>query len=71
MHPWTLRISLTCSTGKAQQERLQGAYARGDLRLVRRIRSVLEHFVEQTLLSELSERWGFSRSCASDWIKAC
>lgn len=44
MHPWTLRISLTRSTVKALQERLQGAYARGDIRLVRRISSLLEQF---------------------------
>ncbi len=64
------RIVLTHSTVKAMQERLQGAYARGDVRLVRRLGALLEHFVEQTPLSELSERWGFSVACAYDWINA-
>ncbi len=65
-----IRISLTRPTVKALHERLQGAYARGDVRTVRRISALLEHFVEQTPLPELSERWGFSVSCAYDWINA-
>lgn len=64
------RISLTRPTVKAMQERLQAAYARGDVRLVRRLSALLEYFVASTPLPALSERWGFSRSCVYDWIRA-
>jgi len=63
-----LRIYLTPQTVKAMQERLQGAYARGDIRLVRRISALLEHFVQHTPVRDLSERWGFSVACFYVWI---
>ena len=53
------RICLTRQTVNAMQERLQGAYDRGDIRLVRRISALLEHFVQHTPVRDLSERWGF------------
>ncbi len=65
-----VRISLTHQTVKAMHEHLQGAYARGDVRAVRRISALLEHFLQHTPLPVLSERWGFSVSCAYDWINA-
>lgn len=65
-----VRISLTRQTVKAMQARLLAAYIRGDVRLVRRISVLLEHFVEQTPLPKLGERWGVSLSCAYDWINA-
>ena len=65
-----IRIHLTRQTVNALQERLRGAYARGDVRLVRRISTLLEHFVAQTPLVTLSERWGFSLACAYGWIQA-
>ncbi len=62
------RIHLTRKTVNAMQERLQGAYDRGDIRLVRRISALLEHCVQQTPILELSGRWGFSVSCFYLWI---
>jgi transposase len=50
------------------QERLRGAYDRGDVRLVRRISALLEHFVVHTPIIVLSERWGFSVSCFYVWL---
>jgi transposase len=51
------------------QDRLHGAYNRGDIRLVRRISALLEHFVQHTPVSELRERWGFSVACFYIWLK--
>lgn len=62
------RIHLTRQTVNAMQERLHGAYDRGDMRLVRRISTLLEHFVQHTPIPELSERWGFSVSCFYGWM---
>ena len=62
------RIRLTRQTVNAMQERLRGAYHRGDIRLVRRISSLLEHFIQHTPISELSERRGFSVACFYVWI---
>jgi transposase len=62
------RIHLTRQTVNAMQERLHDAYDRGDLRLVRRISTLLEHSVQHTPILELSERWGFSVSCFYVWL---
>lgn len=62
------RIHLTRQTVNAMQDRLHGAYNRGDIRLVRRISTLLEHFVQHTPVSELSVRWGFSVACFYVWL---
>ena len=62
------RIHLTRQTVNAMQERLHGAYDRGDVRLVRRISTLLEHFVQHTPIVELGERWGFSVPCFYVWV---
>lgn len=62
------RIHLTLRTVNSMQERLRGGYDRGDLRLVRRISALLEHYVHHTPIPELSARWGFSISCFYVWI---
>ncbi len=62
------RIHVTRPTVDAMQKRLRGAYDRGDIRLVRRISALLEHFVQHTPIATLSERWGFSVPCAYVWI---
>ena len=64
------RIHLTRQTVNAMQERLRGAYERGDVRLVRRISALLEHFVQHTPIAELGERWGFSVPCFYVWVNA-
>jgi transposase len=63
-----IRIHLTRQTVTAMQERLRGAYAVGDVRLVRRISALLEHFVQHTPPPALSERWGFGVSTFYVWI---
>jgi hypothetical protein len=62
------RIQLTRRTVNAMQERLRGSYARGDIRLVRRSSSLLEHFGQPTPIPELSQRWGFRIACFYGWI---
>ncbi len=66
--PVNARIQLIRRTVNAMQERLRGAYARGDIRLVRRISTLLEHFVQHTSILELSQRWGFSPASGYIWI---
>jgi transposase len=62
------RIQLTRRSVNAMQERLRSAYARGDIRLVRRISTLLEHLGQHTPIPELSQRWGFSIACCYVWI---
>ena len=65
-----IRITLSRPTVKAMHARLQQAYARGDVRLVRRISALLEHLVQGTEVNPLSQRWGFSISCFYVWLHA-
>ena len=64
------RIQLTRRTVNAMQAHLRGAYTRGDIRLVRRISSLLEHLGQHTPIPELSQRWGFSVACFYGWVNA-
>jgi transposase len=65
-----IRIQASNATVKALQTRLQDAYRRDDVRLVRRI-SVLHDLLTQTAsVLVLCERWGLSPSCLYDWQKA-
>ena len=64
------RIQLTRRTVNAMQDHLRGAYTRGDIRLVRRISSLLEHLGQHTPIPELSQRWGFSVACFYGWVNA-
>ncbi len=65
-----IRIRLSRRTVKAMHARLQQAYARGDVRLVRRISAWLEHLEQQTEIASLSQRWGFSVACFYLWLHA-
>lgn len=65
----TIRIQFSRQTVKAMQRRLQAAYQRDDVRLVRRISALLEHVVHSVPVGVLSERWGFSRACFYNWLK--
>ncbi len=65
-----IRITLSRRTVKAMHARLQQAYARGDVRLVRRISALLEHLEQQTAVPTLSQRWGFSVACFYLWLHA-
>jgi transposase len=65
-----IRIQLSRATVKDLHSRLQHAYQRDDVRLVRRITVLLDLLVHQVPLVGLCERWGLSPSCLYDWQKA-
>ena len=64
-----IRIQFSRPTVKALQQRLQEAYRRDDVRLVRRIDALLEHIVNGVPVVVLSQRWGFTPACFYKWLK--
>jgi transposase len=68
--PVCIRIQLSRATVKDLHSRLQHAYWRDDVRLVRRITVLIDLLVQQVPVTVLCERWGFSPSCLYDWQKA-
>jgi len=68
--PVCLRIQLSRATVKDLHRRLQYAYQRDDVRLVRRLTVLLDLLVHQVPIAVLCERWGLSPSCLYDWQKA-
>ena len=64
-----IRIHLSGQTVKAMQRRLQEAYRQDDVRLVRRIHALLEHWVNGVSVAELSATWGFTSACFYQWLK--
>jgi transposase len=66
----SIRIQASNATVKALQTRLQDAYRRDDVRLVRRISVLLELLTQTASVPVLCERWGLSPSCLYDWQKA-
>jgi len=68
--PVCIRIQARHATVKALQARLQDAYRRDDVRLVRRISVLLELLTQTASVTVLCERWGLSPSCLYDWQKA-
>ena len=68
--PVCIRIQASHATVKALQARLQDAYRRDDVRLVRRISVLLELLTQTASVTALCERWGLSPSCLYDWQKA-
>jgi transposase len=65
-----IRIQLSTATVKALQSRLQQAYRKDDVRLVRRLTVLLDLLVHHVPVSVVCERWGLSPSCLYDWQKA-
>jgi transposase len=65
-----LRIQLSRTTVKDLHSRLQHAYQRDDVRLVRRITVLLDLLVHQVSMTVLCERWGLSPSCLYAWQRA-
>jgi len=63
-----IRIQLSGQTVKALQRRLQEAYQRDDVRLVRRIHALLEHLVNGVSVAVLSRQWGFTPACYYEWL---
>jgi transposase len=70
----TLRIQWQRLTVKALQVRLHRAYARGDVRLVRRISVLLEVGQQvgqpQGSIAAVATKWGLSRDCVYKWLHA-
>jgi len=50
------------------RERLQAAYRRGDVQVVRRISALLGHVVGGEKVETLSRRWGFSLATFYNWL---
>ena len=63
-----IRIQVSRPTVKAMQRRLQDAYQHDDVRLVRRIKALLEHLVNHVPVTTLSEQWGFTPACFYQWL---
>jgi len=66
----TLRIQWQHLTVKALQARLHQAYARGDVRLVRRSSVLLELGQPQASIPAVAKKWGLSRDCVYKWLHA-
>jgi transposase len=68
--PVCIRIQLSPATVKDLHSRLQHAYWRDDVRLVRRITVLIDLLGQHVPVTALCERWGLSPSCLYDWQKA-
>ena len=68
--PVSIRIQASHATVKALQTRLQDAYRRDDVRLVRRISVLLALLTQTASVPVLCERWGLSPACLYAWQKA-
>ena len=65
--PVCIRIQPSRTTAKALQSRLQLAYQRDDVRLVRRITVLLDLLVSHVPVAVLCERWSLSPACVYAW----
>jgi transposase len=68
--PVSIRIQASNATVKAMQTRLQDAYRRDDVRLVRRPSVLLDLLTQTATVPVLCKRWGLSPSCLYAWQKA-
>ena len=64
----TMRITISRQTVKAMSQQLKKAYDRGDTRLVRRIRVMLEVLEVGQSVAAVSATWSISPACIYDWI---
>jgi len=62
-----IRIQLSRATVKELHRRLQHAYQRDDVRLVRRITVLIDLLEHHISVDVLSARWGLSISCIYQW----
>jgi transposase len=65
-----IRIQLSSATVKALQSRLQHAYQKDDVRLVRHLTVLLDLLVHHVPVAVVCARWRLSPSCLYDWQKA-
>ena len=68
--PVCIRIQLSRVTVKDLHSRLQHAYRRDDVRLVRRTTVLIDLLVHHVPVAVLCERWGLSPACLYGWQKA-
>src|SRR6266851_2442524 len=68
--PVGMRIQVSNATVKALQNRLQQAYRKDDVRLVRRTTVLIDLLVHHVPVAVLGERWGLSPACIYAWQKA-
>src|ERR1043165_7827475 len=68
--PVCLRIPRSRPTVKELHRRLQHAYQRDEVRLVRRIPRLLDLLVHQGPVEVLRDRWHLSLSCLYQWRQA-
>src|SRR5262249_42068106 len=68
--PVSLRIQVSAATVKALHAKLQQAYLKADVRLVRRTTVLIALLVHHVPRAVLCERWGLSASCLYDWQRA-
>src|SRR5919199_2479219 len=68
--PVCMRIQLSRATVKDLYLRLQHAYQRDDVRLVRRTTVLIDLLVHHVPVEVRSERWGLSTSCIYQWRQA-
>ena len=68
--PVCLKIQRSRATVKDLHSRLQHAYRRNDVRLVRRTTVLIDLLVHHVPVAVLCERWGLSPACLYNWQKA-
>jgi transposase len=68
--PVSLRIQVSAATVKAVHAKLQQAYLKDDVRLVRRTTALIDLLVHHVPMAVLCERWCLSSSCLYDWQRA-
>src|SRR4030095_1677915 len=68
--PVSLRIQVSAATVKALHTRLQQAYLKDNVRLVRRTTVLIDLLVHHVPLVGRCERWSLSASCLYDWQRA-
>jgi transposase len=68
--PVSITIQVSSATVQALHNRLQPAYLKDDVRLVRRTTVLIDLLVHLVPVAVLGERWGLSASCLYDWQKA-
>ena len=68
--PVCLRIQLSRATVKELHSRLQHAYQRDDVRLVRRITVLLDLLIHHVPVEVLCQQWGLSPACIYGWRQA-
>jgi transposase len=68
--PVSIRMQVSSATVKALHTKLQQAYLKDDMRLVRRTTVLIDMLVHQGPIPVLCERWSLSASCLYDWQRA-